>query len=247
MDQGNGGSFYRRNDGTEAMSDPRDYLGLAQTYLGVKTASTPGVDAPEGMVDKIGDAGFGTRFGPMASVDGMVIHHTGGGKSVDEVVNTFKHTNFPAHFVIDRDGVTYQTLPDGFRGQHTLKSYGTAGTGMSNENMEGVEIIANNDADVLPAQQEAAMKLVAMRAKKFGYNPVTSVYGHGEVNPGHKQATEGKTVVNRIRAAGAATPGEGRTVGEGAIVSGPNGEMLSNIEGKWVDLKTHKPYEVPGS
>ena len=93
--------------------------------------------------------------------------------------------------------------------------------------MEGVEVIANNDGDVLPVQQQAAAKLVAMRAAKFGYDPRTSVFGHGEVNPGHKQADEGMSTVTRIRNGSlpmqVAAPGEAATppVGAPATAAGP--------------------------
>jgi hypothetical protein len=114
-------------------------------------------------------------------------------------LNIFKQTNYPAQFVIDRQGNIYQTLPDGYQGQHIRNSYGPLGAGRTNANMEGVEIIANNDGDVLPVQQEAAARLVAMRAQKYGYDPKTSVFGHGELNPGHKEADEGMSTVTRIR------------------------------------------------
>jgi hypothetical protein len=45
----------------------------------------------------------------------------------------------------------------------------------------------------------AAAALVALRAAKWGYDPQTSVWGHGEVNPGHKEADEGLTIASAIR------------------------------------------------
>jgi hypothetical protein len=128
----------------------------------------------------------------------MIIHHTSGSGGVDGVISTFKERNFPAQFVIDRDGQVYQTLPDGARGQHIRNGSGK-GAGLSNANTEGVEIIAKNDKDVTPAQRDAAIALVQQRAAKWGYDPKTGVFGHGEVNPGHKEADEGMTVVSAIR------------------------------------------------
>lgn len=148
--------------------------------------------------DKTSDAGFGYKFGKLAQADGMIIHHTGGDGDVEGVISTFKDRNFPAQFVIARDGTVYQTLPDGARGQHMQNGSGK-GAGLSNGNMEGVEIIAKDDKDVTQAQRVAAAELVAQRAQKWGYDPKTSVYGHGEVNPGHKEASEGMSVVNGIR------------------------------------------------
>jgi hypothetical protein len=133
----------------------------------------------------------------MPEVKGMVIHHTAGRGDVDGVISTFKQRNFPAHFVIDREGKVYQTLPDGARGQHMRPGQGR-GAGLSNENMEGVEIIANDDGDITPAQKQAAIDLVNARAKQYGYDPKSSVFGHGEVN-NHKQSTEGMTVVSALR------------------------------------------------
>jgi hypothetical protein len=131
---------------------------------------------------------------------GMIVHHTGGRGSVSSVINTFEQRQLGSQFVIDRDGKISQILPDGVMGRHMMTGWGEKGQGLSNANMEGVEIIANDDADVLPVQVRAAEQLIKARAAKWGYNPTTSVFGHGEVNPGHKQATEGMTVVNAMRA-----------------------------------------------
>lgn len=148
--------------------------------------------------DRSAEAGFGETFGKMSGVRGMVVHHTAGQGDVSGVISTFKQRNYPAHFVIDRDGQVYQTLPDGARGQHMKNGWGK-GEGFSNDNMEGVEIIANDDNDVTPVQRDAAIALINQRAAKFGYDPRTSTYGHGEVNPGHKQVTEGMSTVNVVR------------------------------------------------
>jgi len=56
-----------------------------------------------------------------------------------------------------------------------------------------MEIIAKDDKDVTRAQVLSAQ---AFARKHY---PNTPVFGHGEVNPGHKQATEGWTVTHAIR------------------------------------------------
>lgn len=167
-------------------------------------ASPPatGTPPPYGaqLIDKTNETGFGNRFGRFAQPPvGMIIHHTGGGRTVEQVINTYKNRKLPAQFVIDRDGNIYQTLPDGAQGQQIQKGWGSVGEGKSNANTEGVEIIADNDNDVTPAQQQAAARLVMSRAQRWGYDPQNSVWGHGEVNPGHKEPTEGRTVVMGIR------------------------------------------------
>jgi len=166
-------------------------------------ANPPGTSSPAPIIDVTNKAGFGTKFGKFADngvPQGMIIHHTAGRGSVDSVLNTYKSTNFPAPFIIDRDGNIYQAIPDGYQGQHIKNGTGPVGEGKSNANMEGVEIIANDDKDVLPVQQQAAANLLQQRADRWGWvNPQALVYGHGEVNPGHKEPTEGMTVAGGVR------------------------------------------------
>ena len=163
------------------------------------TAAQPQSGGPE-IIDATKEAGFGNRFGTFAKPPiGMVIHHTGGGRTVGQVISTYQKRGYPAQFVIDRDGKIYQTLPDGAQGRQIIPGTGPVGEGKSNANTEGVEVIADNDQDVTPAQAQAAARLVMSRAQKWGYDPQTSVWGHGEVNPGHKQAEEGRTITAGIR------------------------------------------------
>jgi hypothetical protein len=76
-----------------------------------------------------------------------------------------------------------------------MKTGWGAGAGLSNRNTVGMEVIAKNDRDVTPAQREAAMRFIAERY------PNTPVFGHGEVNPGHKEADEGMSITSAIRRA----------------------------------------------
>lgn len=159
---------------------------------------------PQRINDLTKEAGFGTRFGQYegGAPQGMIIHHTGGpagGVPVKNVLNVYRQTGYPAPFIIDRDGEIYQAIPEGYRGQHIRKGSGPTGTGKSNANMTGVEIIAADDSDVLPVQTKAAANLYAQQAAKYGWQP-GSLYGHGEVNPPpHRQLTEGMSTVGGIR------------------------------------------------
>ena len=157
------------------------------------------------IVDMTKQAGFGDRFGPLQGVNGMIIHHTGGGRSVDDVLHTFQQRGFPAQYVIGRDGTIYQTLPDGTQGRQIMTGAGE-GTGLSNANTIGVEVIANDNNDVNDAQVQAGQQLVNYLGPKYGFNPYTQVYGHGEVNPGHKEPSEGMKIVNAQRQAAATGP-----------------------------------------
>jgi len=153
------------------------------------------------ITDMTKEAGFGTKFGRFENNPiGMIIHHTGGGQNVDDVIKTFKGSNFPAQFIIDRDGKIYQTLPNGYRGQHIVPGTGPYGEGRSNRNMEGVEIIAKDDSDVLPIQTRSAANLVAQRGAMWGYDPKAAIFGHGEVNPPpHRELSEGMSTVSGVR------------------------------------------------
>jgi N-acetylmuramoyl-L-alanine amidase/Protein of unknown function (DUF2934) len=113
----------------------------------------------------------------------FIVHHTSGRGTVDGVVSTLKERGLGVQYVMDRDGNIYQTGGPG--AQNILKGWGPKGTGLSNQNIVGMEIIAKDDADVTPAQKAAFARFIAARY------PNTPLYGHGEVNPGHKEADEG--------------------------------------------------------
>lgn len=157
-----------------------------------------GGSASPNITDVSPQLGFGDKFGQLQNVQGFIIHHTGGGSNVDQVINTFKERNLASQFVIDRQGGIFRTLPEGAKGQHIIQGSGL-GEGLSNSNTLGVEVIAKNDADVLRSQVEAAKRLVSYESSRYGFDPRTQVFGHGEVNPGHKEATEGLTIANAIR------------------------------------------------
>jgi hypothetical protein len=135
--------------------------------------------------------------GPLKSDKYFIIHHTAGRQDAPGVVKVLNNRTFKGkkvtlgvQWVIDREGKIFQTLPRGHRGSHMLNSddWPPSPKGINNSNSQGVEIIANNDKDILPIQCLAALKLI----KHLGYSQ-GNIYGHGEVNMGHKAATEGKT------------------------------------------------------
>jgi hypothetical protein len=140
------------------------------------------------------------NFGEMVNPNGLVIHHTGGRGTVEGVLQTYRERNFPAHFIIDRDGTVYRALPETSRGQHIRPSQRREFSDMSNLNTWGVEIIARDDGDVLPAQATAAIALTQYLNKGYGM-PTNRVVGHGYINS-HKQSTEGQSTLLAMRAAG---------------------------------------------
>lgn len=135
------------------------------------------------------------NFGKLDKAEGLVIHHTGGRGTPEGVMNTFRQRGLATQYIMDRDGSVYRALPDGSRGQHMRPSQIN---GLTNSNSVGIEIIANDDKDLTPAQLAAITPFATYAGEKYGF-PAANVFGHGELND-HKQATEGQTVVQQWRA-----------------------------------------------
>jgi hypothetical protein len=143
---------------------------------------------------------LGTQFGKLEGdglSKGLVIHHTGGRGTVGSIMRIFKERGYPAQFVLDREGMIYRTLPEGFQGQH-LKSGQGIGTGFNNKNIEGIEIIAKDSNDFTKKQLETLQKFIQWHSQKNLYDPTKTVFGHGEINP-HKNPTEGLTIATETR------------------------------------------------
>jgi hypothetical protein len=125
-------------------------------------------------------------------VGGLVLHHTGGRGTAEGVINTLNQRGLGVHYVMDREGKVYQTLPQGARGAH-LKPSERKEIPLSNANAIGIEVIAKNDADITDAQKAAITGFRDYAAKTYGFDP-KNVYGHGHINS-HKQATEGAALL----------------------------------------------------
>lgn len=133
----------------------------------------------------------------MKSVDGMVIHHTGGHGDAAHVANVLNNRNASVQFVIDREGKVHQLMPDNHEAWHAGKNNTS---GFDNKNTIGVEIVGMDDNDILPAQLQAARSLIRSMSDKYGFE-ADKVFGHGEIAT-HKQATEGSSVIKTIRGNG---------------------------------------------
>ena len=146
---------------------------------------------PTQIVDMTPTTSGNWNFGKLSQPNALVIHHTAGRGGVDGVVQTFKERGYPAHFVIDRDGTIHRILADDQKGQHTRPAQD--GSGITNSNSWGVEIIAKDDADLTPAQVQASIQLSYNLHDNYQM-PLDRVVGHGQIND-HKQETEGATVL----------------------------------------------------
>jgi hypothetical protein len=143
---------------------------------------------------------------------GFVFHHSGG-TTLQGLRATLQDRGLGSEYLMDRDGTIYAYGAAGSPHMQPNDRWGGIAPGLSNKNALGMELVARNNQDVTPAQVAAARNFIATNY------PNTPVYGHGEVNPGHKQADEGMAVVNAIRTdraapvqVAAATPPAAETV-----------------------------------
>lgn len=125
----------------------------------------------------------------------FVVHHTAGRGTADAVVGILNNRGLGVQWIIDREGKVYRSFPEGMTAYHTgHQDQKDAPTDLQNQTAQGVEVVANDDADVVPIQVLAAWKLL----KYLGYSK-DQVWGHGEVTH-NKQATEGQTITDFWRA-----------------------------------------------
>src|SRR5215475_2842445 len=142
-------------------------------------------------------------FVPITGLSGLppnafIFHHTGGRGDAQGVIDTLRARGLGVQYVMDRDGNITQIGGPG--SQHMLSGWGPQGTGLNNGNTVGMEVIARDNNDVTPKQVQAARDFIAQNY------PNTPVFGHGEVNPGHKEADEGMSIVSAIRGGGDYSP-----------------------------------------
>ena len=131
--------------------------------------------------------------GSLSEVKGLVLHHTGGRGDPNGVVNTLNQRGLGVHYVMDREGKIFRTLPDGARGAHMRPD--EVGKGLSNANTIGIEMIARDNNDLTPQQIASAQRFYGALQQKY---PGLGIFGHGELNK-HKQATEAMAAVEAIR------------------------------------------------
>ncbi|QIG93805.1 N-acetylmuramoyl-L-alanine amidase [Bradyrhizobium sp. 6(2017)] len=226
----------------------RPYHGAARVGVGPREG-LPGGPAPNGQTAGPGSgAGAGdTPAGdlpPRVSAVGggdpaaFITHHTGGRGSVAGVQNTLRQRGLGVQYVMDREGNIVQTGSPG--ASHMRTGWGK-GAGLSNRNVVGMEIIAKDDKDVTPQQAQAYAKFMALRY------PNTPIFGHGEVNPGHKEADEGLTAkraalavrdrqqIDKTQAASTKVEGTGKisvdvNAPKGTSVGAEGGGLFKNVE-----------------
>jgi hypothetical protein len=147
---------------------------------------------------------YGDRSRALEEPAGIVFHHTAGRGTPEGVMAALNAQKYAVHYIIDRDGRVHQSLPTNQYGIHTGVSQIP---GIDNRTTLGVELIANNDQDVTPAQIEASKRLYAYLQGQY---PKMQAYGHGELST-NRLPDEGYRVVMAIRGPeGKWTPSGGR-------------------------------------
>jgi len=153
--------------------------------------------------------------------EAFIFHHTGGRGTIAGLQQTLRERGLGVEYGMDREGNIVQI--GGAGASHMKQGWGPLGAGLSNRNTLGMEIIARNDKDVTPVQ------IAAAKAFMERLYPGTRVLGHGQVNPGHKEADEGLSAVRAVMAGREETERARQTVDRlnGARAYGP-GTMLGN-------------------
>lgn len=125
--------------------------------------------------------------------EAFVVHHTEGHPTLESVVNDWK-TNprsrgtLGTQYFMDRNGTIHDVQAEtGYTGTNQTRTGNRPGMeGYNNSNVVGMEISANNDADVTNAQRQALVQFMNTRY------PNTPAYGHNEIDSG-KDYGEGFT------------------------------------------------------
>jgi hypothetical protein len=139
-----------------------------------------------------GQMRYGDDIAGSIEPQAFVFHHSGG-STLQGLAATLQQRGLGAEYLMDRDGSIYPFSGPGARQIEPNDRWGGAAPGLTNANSVGMEVVARDNRDITPAQIAAARRFIQDRY------PNTPVFGHGEVNPGHKQRDEGMAIVNAIR------------------------------------------------
>jgi hypothetical protein len=130
----------------------------------------------------------------------VIIHHTSDHHTLQQNVDIWKSTRpgVGSQLYVDRDGTIHDVKAEtGYGGTGHIHPRYTSqelkDRGITNDKTIGIEVVAKNDADVTPAQRKAVKEYLDK------HYPNTPLYGHGEVNPGHRESDEGMSIVHDVR------------------------------------------------
>lgn len=136
-----------------------------------------------------------TRQGKMP--DAFIAHHTAGRSAPGAVVADWAahRPGIGAQYIMDRKGVIHDTKKEyGYGGTGQILPGVVGGKQYSNANTVGMEIVAKDDKDVTAQQTKAFAAFIRT------HYPNTPILGHGQVNPGHREETEGMSARKAVEA-----------------------------------------------
>jgi N-acetyl-anhydromuramyl-L-alanine amidase AmpD len=88
-----------------------------------------------------------------------------------------------AQYVVDRDGVIYQTVDPAYGTVHV--DIFRAERGVNNDNAIGIEIVRSGDQKYTKAQLDSVTRLVAYLQDRFDV-PNSGIVGHGQIQPSNR-------------------------------------------------------------
>ena len=141
-----------------------------------------------GIVDSTKLSSRGYR-GELKEPKAIISHYTGG-STLSGAISTLNSRGLAYNYIVDKDGTIHQFA--GGRGAHMLPGSGPAGEGLGNANTIGISAVGSGEKDMMPAQVQSMRNLTAALGKAHGIPP-SQVFGHGQVNPGHREADEGQS------------------------------------------------------
>lgn len=130
--------------------------------------------------DFVGTTNFGLR-----KPNYVIIHHTAQ-NSTEQTLKTFTNpkTQVSAHYVIGKDGTTYQMLSDYLRAWHGgVAKWGNL-TDINSSSI-GIEL-DNNGFEPFPLVQIESLLAVLAKLKKAHAIPAANFIGHSDIAPGRK-------------------------------------------------------------
>jgi len=146
-----------------------------------------------------------------ADIKGFVIHETasatkqGVAPTLNGFVSWSNESNTGANYYVQPDGTIHQMAPDDQYLNHVRgpeKRQRGDRPDLHSGNTLSVEIITRKGERPTPEAIAAAENLVRVKSKEYGFNPTKDVYGHEELDRGHREASEGMDVVKRLRSGG---------------------------------------------
>lgn len=116
----------------------------------------------------------------------IIIHHTAQ-DSIEQTLRTFtlERTQVSSHYVIARDGRTYQMLNDYLRAWHAGSGQWGKVTDMNSASI-GIELDNNGREPFPPVQINSLLRLLDTLKTEYGI-PTQNIIGHSDIAPTRKQ------------------------------------------------------------